>query len=125
MLSCYGQDGGDLTLSDVKVKRKNLMCEVMGRDALFLPFFDATDDTEQSVASSIASVAYGYASKAAGYCPEEKTTRVEESILDHIREMIVQAHRHGSWTAGIGGVGQVSEYCTSQIYCGLTKEISC
>ena len=93
VLTCHGQDGGDLTLSDVKVKRENLVCEVMGGDALFLPIF-GEDETTASRASM--------ASEAS-----DDSNRVEESILDHIREMIEQAQRHGSWTAGIGGVEQV------------------
>ena len=32
---------------------------------------------------------------------------IEESVLDDIREMILQAQRHGCWKAGVGGIGQV------------------
>lgn len=95
-----GQDGGgDLTLSDVKVKRENLVCEVMGGDALFLPIF-GEDDREKGLANSTGG---GRAAASELLGPND---RIEESILDHIREMILQAQHHGSWTVGIGGVGQ-------------------
>ena len=100
MLSCHGEHGGDLTLSDVKVKRENLECEIMGGDALFLPLF-GDDDGDKSVAGSAASL-----TSLSDY--SEGSNRVEESILDHVREMILQAERTGNWTLGIGGVGQVS-----------------
>ena len=93
-------NGGDLTLSDVKIKRKNLVCQVLGGDSLLLPLFDAIDDTDKSVAESVGSNLAG---------DHEVVERVEESILDHISEMILQAQRHGSWTVGIGGVSHVSE----------------
>jgi hypothetical protein len=99
VLTCHGQDGGDLKLSDLVLKRENLVCQVMGGDALFLPIF-GEDDADKSVAASAVSLA-----SASDY--SESTDRVEESILDHIREMILQAKRHGAWTVGIGGVGEV------------------
>lgn len=96
-----GQDGGgDLTLSDVKVKRENLVCQVLGGDALFLPIF-GDDDGDKSVGASAAD------STASATDLGGEDGRIEESILDHIREMILQAKRHGSWTVGIGGVSQV------------------
>ena len=87
-------------MSDVKVKRENLECEIMGGDALFLPLF-GDDDGDKSVAGSAASL-----TSLSDY--SEGSNRVEESILDHVREMILQAQRTGNWTVGIGGVGQVS-----------------
>lgn len=99
MLTCHGQDGGDLTLSDLVMKRENLVCQVMGGDALFLPIF-GEDDADKSVAAFAVSLA-------SGSDVSESSERVEESILDHIREMILQAKRHGTWTVGIGGVGEV------------------
>lgn len=38
---------------------------------------------------------------------------VEESILDEVRELILQAQRHGCWKVGVGGIGQVSLTLTS------------
>lgn len=90
----------DLTLSDVKVKRENLVLCVLGGDALSFPMF-GDDDGDKSVGASAAgsTASVGDSSGA--------SDRIEESILDHIREMILQAKHHGSWTVGIGGVGQV------------------
>ena len=104
VLTCHGQNGGDLTLSDVKIKRKNIVCQVLGGDSLFLPLFDAIDDTDKSVAGSVGSLT------SAGGAPEdhEEIEHMEQSILDHIKDMILQAQRHGCWTVGIGGVGHVS-----------------
>lgn len=101
MLSCHGEHGGDLTLSDVKIKRENLECEIMGGDALFLPMF-GEDEGEKSVGGGSSA---GSLASMSDY--SEGTNRVEESILDHVREMILQAQRTGNWTVGIGGVGQV------------------
>lgn len=71
----------------------------MGGDALFLPIF-GEDDTDKSVAASAASL-----TSVSDVSDDMKT---EESVLDHIRELILQAQRFGSWTVGIGGVGKVS-----------------
>jgi len=96
-LTCHGEDGGDLTLSDVKIKRENLICQIMGGDALFFPMF--TDDDAETASISGSSV---------GSAPVQAPNEfVEESILDHIRELILQAQRHGCWKAGVGGIGQV------------------
>ena len=95
LLSCHGEDGGDLTLSDVSIQRENLVCQIIGGDSLFFPMF-SDGDTEvvaQSNARSEPSPA-----KAIPFTQEE-------SVLDHIREMIQQAQRHGAWVEGVGGVG--------------------
>lgn len=89
VLTCRGEDGGDLTLSDVSAKKENLVCQIMGGDALFFPMFgDPDDDIVDSPRNKVSS------------------TVVEESVLDHIREMLLQAQRFGCWEAGVGGVGQ-------------------
>ncbi|CAB9505879.1 expressed unknown protein [Seminavis robusta] len=120
VLTCHGQDGGDLTLSDVKVKRENLVCQVMGGDALFLPIF-GEDDADLSVDASAATLVSASDNS-------ESTDRVEESILDHIREMILQAKRHGAWRVGIGGVGeQPTDKYVASVLGGLpiTSVLSC
>lgn len=95
VLTCRGEDGGDLTLSDVSVKKENLVCQIMGGDALFFPMFgdegDAdilSDDVVDSPRNKVSS------------------TVIEDSVLDHIREMLLQAQRFGCWEPGVGGVGQ-------------------
>ena len=113
VLSCHGEHGGDLTLSDVKIKRENLECEIMGGDALFLPLFEDEGDNksmkEGSSAGSVASTSDF----------SEGSVRVEESILDHVREMILQAQLTGNWTVGIGGVAQVCRlfHCVARVVC--------
>ena len=73
---------------------------VLGGDALSFPVF-GEDEGDKSVEASAAGSAASYGDFPGG------NDRVEESILDHIREMILQAKQHGSWTVGVGGVGQV------------------
>ena len=72
----------------------------MGGDALAFPIF-GDDDGEKSVGVSAAGSTTSCTDVAG------TSNRIEESILDHIREMILQAKHHGSWTVGVGGVGQV------------------
>lgn len=97
VLTCRGEDGGDLTLSDVSVKKENLVCQIMGGDALFFPMFGDDVDDDQILSDDDM-----------GDSPRNKvsSTVIEESVLDHIREMLVQAQRFGCWEAGVGGVGQ-------------------
>jgi hypothetical protein len=96
VLTCRGEDGGDLTLSDVSVKKENLVCQIMGGDALFFPMFtDDSDEDNMSDEDIADSPRHGFS-----------TTVIEESALDHIREMLLQAQRYGCWKSGVGGVGQ-------------------
>lgn len=91
VLTCHGEDGGGLTLSDVNIKRENLVCQVMGGDTLFFPTFasdsSCSDGDFPGQLDDIASK--------------------EDSIMDHIRVLIVNARKYGCWEAGVGGVGQV------------------
>ena len=98
VITCRGADGGDLSLSDVSVRSENLICQVLGGDAIFFPMFG---DEETDVAS-ISSVAVEAVPR------EAPSGCVEESVLDEIREMLQQAQRHGCWKSGVGGVAQVS-----------------
>lgn len=93
VLTCRGEDGGDLTLSGVNIKRENLVCQLMGGDTLFFPMF--TDDDMESQAGLSSSQDFG-----AGF--------VEESVLDQIRELILSAQSHGCWKPGFGGVDKPS-----------------
>jgi hypothetical protein len=98
MLTCRGEDGGDLTLSDVSIRRENLICQVMGGDSIFFPMFGDDDADAGSVGgSSVAGAAPG----------EAPSGCVEESVLDDIRDMLLQAQKHGCWKTGVGGLGQV------------------
>ena len=101
VLTCRGEDGGDLTLSDVNIRRENLICRVMGGDSIFFPMFGDDDDkdtTSESVSTD------------GEVDPREAPNGfIEESVLDDIREMLLQAQRHGCWKAGVGGVAKVCQ----------------
>lgn len=95
-MTCRGEDGGDLSLSDVNIRRENLVCQVMGGESIFFPMFGDNEDATSVTESMV---------------PQETHTSggyIEESILDEIRELILQAQRHGCWKVGVGGIGQVS-----------------
>jgi hypothetical protein len=91
VLTCRGEDGGDLTLSDVNIKRENLACQIMGEKTLFFPMFG--DDENESISANTSSSAVG-----------DRDMYVEESVLDQVKELILQAQKYGCWTPGLGGV---------------------
>ena len=69
----------------------------MGGDTIFFPMLGSMDDMDNSsnAASNISSPVR----------PKPVHTVVQESsILDHIREMILNAQRFGCWQVGVGGV---------------------
>jgi hypothetical protein len=99
VLTCRGEDGGDLTLSDVSVKKENLVCQILGGDALFFPMFG--DDMEEEIVS-VSDEAMVHTNRRG----KVSSAVIEESVLDSIREMLLQAERFGCWKAGVGGVGQ-------------------
>lgn len=96
-LTCRGEDGGDLTLSDVSMRRENLKFQVMGGETMHFPLFGDEDprntsDTEED-------------SQSTNSFTKETDTKIEEvSILDTIYEMIVRAEHYGCWQLGVGGV---------------------
>jgi len=99
VFTCRGEDGGDLTLSDVTVERENLICKVLGGDSIFFPVLvpsigEVTNNdsllSEPSVENS----------------PRSAPGNTEISILDQIRELLLNAQLHGCWQSGFGGVGQ-------------------
>jgi hypothetical protein len=100
VLSCHGQDGGGLTLTDVTIKRENLVCQIMGGDTLFFPMF-ADGEPENAMRTA--------APMTTESLPRAKVRHEdeEESILDHIKVLILNAQRHGCWKVGVGGVSQV------------------
>lgn len=98
VLTCRGGDGGDLRLSDVSIQRKNLVCKIMG-DTVFFPMF--SDDDNDLVNNTGPSIT-------AATPRESPSGFLEESVLDDIRELLLQARKHGAWKTGVGGVGQVS-----------------
>jgi len=97
VLTCRGEDGGDLALTDVTIRRENLVCQVLGGESIFFPVDDGDD------AASTSSQAHD--DLGLQLTPPEEGG--EESILDDIKAMLTQAQSHGCWKAGVGGVGQV------------------
>ena len=93
VITCHGPEGGDLTLTDVTIKRENLVCQILGGDTLFFPMF--TEDEPNS--SETLNTGENYQSPRNG----------EQSILEHIRDLIANAEQSGCWKMGLGGINQV------------------
>lgn len=100
VLTCRSKDGGDLRLSDISVKRENLMCQVVGSDNVFQPILGKDDyigtPTNLQCPTFDSDVVVG---------DEE-----EESVLEEVRELILIAQRHGDWVTGVGGVQAPSQF---------------
>lgn len=99
ILSCRGESGGDLTLSDVIIKRENLSCQVLGGETMFFPMFGQHDKQGIDSPRTPLSLSFDHSAKDA--------SRLETSILDHVRELLEQAHQEGCWELGVGGVEKV------------------
>ena len=95
VLTCRGNGGGDLRLSDINIERENLLCRVLGSDNVFKPlgkdiglqnmvFPDLSSDTMSR--------------------DTDKASDDEECVLLEVREMIVSAQEHGCWVPGFGGL---------------------
>ena len=76
-------------MSDVNIRRDNLVCQVMGGDTLFFPAFYSEEENLAAGLSATRPI---------------KGPHEEESILDHIRVLIENAKLHGCWDDGVGGV---------------------
>jgi hypothetical protein len=98
VLTCRGEDGGDLTLSDVSIKRENLTCKVLGGDSIFFPMFGDIEEEHSAIDSS--------SEPSSPNTPRQVLSGAETSILDQVRELLLTAQFHGCWQSGIGGVGQ-------------------
>ena len=53
VLTCRGESGGDLTLSDVIIKRENLCCQVLGGETMFFPMLGQNHADTESLASGM------------------------------------------------------------------------
>eukprot|EP00546_Thalassionema_frauenfeldii_P003631 CAMPEP_0178935276 /NCGR_PEP_ID=MMETSP0786-20121207/24431_1 /TAXON_ID=186022 /ORGANISM="Thalassionema frauenfeldii, Strain CCMP 1798" /LENGTH=1600 /DNA_ID=CAMNT_0020613357 /DNA_START=111 /DNA_END=4914 /DNA_ORIENTATION=+ len=114
VLSCQSEKGGDLTLSDVEIKRENLVCQVMGGERLFFPMIANDGDfildcdiekTDPEVCSSSDNHFLG---------AEECT------ILTEIRALLENAQLHGCWQQGIGGVShQPTDGYVASVFQGI------
>ena len=98
VLTCHGADGGGLTLTDVTIGRDNLVCKVMGGDSLFFPMFTDEETTSSPIVSPVSQ------SSKVGSPPYR---REEDSVLDHIRELILNAQKYSCWESGVGGIDKV------------------
>ncbi|CAJ1936223.1 unnamed protein product [Cylindrotheca closterium] len=94
VLTCRGEDGGDLTLTDLVVKRENLVCQVLGGDSMFFPMLSSDGGAAGKLKKSTSASSPKQNGKAIA----------ESSILDEIREMILQAKRYNCWNVGVGGI---------------------
>lgn len=124
VLTCRGEDGGDLTLSDVNIKRENLVCQIMGGEVLYNEDNEDVFSYGSSLMSAPATVAASHHHQQQSGVASNPTANgdaaipsvvVEESILDQVRELLLQAEQYGCWKTGIGGVVQVSRKQTDGI----------
>jgi hypothetical protein len=104
MLSCHGPDGGGLTMTDVTIRRENVVCQILGGDTLFFPMFV---DNECAVTDSISATYSILPESASASTTSTRVENEEESILNHIKDLILNAQKYGCWRPGFGGVGQV------------------
>ena len=106
VLSCHGSDGGGLTLTDVTIRRENLVCQIMGGDTLFFPMFN--DNTENLYHdSNTESFPAPTESLSSCHTTIRGDVAEEESVLDHIKILLLNAQKYGCWTVGFGGICQV------------------
>lgn len=110
VLTCRGKDGGDLRLSDISVKRDNLVCKVVGSDNVFSAI--RMKHKPQIITTSPKSM-----HSATFESDTTVSTNVAESVLDEIRELILSAQSHGCWNAGVGDLKEVGlvEACAQRI----------
>lgn len=111
VLTCRGESGGDLTLSDVIIKRENLCCQVLGGETMFFPMLGHNHADTESLASGM--------SQSGANSVMHDSEVIESSILDHIREVLEHARSEGYWEDGAGGVEQVSRFIAYTFCCPL------
>ena len=102
VLTCRGSDGGDLRLSDINVKRENLLCRVLGSENVFQPL--GKNDYIGSPKKVIPDSSFDSTSD------EVSDDEEEYCVLDEVRDMIVSAQSHGCWVEGFGGVKEPHFY---------------
>mmetsp|Transcript_741 Transcript_741/g.870 ORF Transcript_741/g.870 Transcript_741/m.870 type:complete len:1995 (-) Transcript_741:61-6045(-) len=93
VVTCRGRNGKDLTLSNVKIDKENLLCKVFGGENV-IPVFEEckVDENKPSFSSVIKE----------SHLSTDKDGNVEVSILDHVAELIRNAQSHGCWQVGGG-----------------------
>mmetsp|Transcript_6663 Transcript_6663/g.16239 ORF Transcript_6663/g.16239 Transcript_6663/m.16239 type:complete len:905 (+) Transcript_6663:2-2716(+) len=102
-LTCRGAGGGDLTLTELVIKRENLTCQVLGGDSLLFPAAAATLDELENVPTT--ELSNFLDSPLSQSMPQSPITAIEEtSILNVIKEIIINAQKDGCYNTGEGGV---------------------
>ena len=98
VLTCRSKEGGDLRLSDISVKRENLVCQVVGSDNVFAGI-QVKDKymTDKYISTSPTNLHSATFDNEFSVASED-----EESVLDEVRELILSAQSHGCWEAGVG-----------------------
>ena len=99
VITCRSESGGDLKLSDVCIKRENLICRVMGSETIVLPSFPRKD---REHVDEFEIVLKEDRIRASQY------DEAEVSIVHQIRELLLNAQRYGCWHSGLGGVGPLA-----------------
>ncbi|KAL3796710.1 hypothetical protein HJC23_010010 [Cyclotella cryptica] len=94
VLTCRGSDGGDLRLSDINVKRENLLCQVLGSENVFRPL--GKDDYIGSPKNMFPHPSFE--------SDADDAHEKDGCVLEEVREMILSAQNHGCWNPGLGGL---------------------
>jgi len=97
ILTCRGKDGGDLALSDVQLERHKLVCEVMGSDNVLSPYPHVKPNSKPTSKPN---------SKPDSKLNLNQNPTTEVSVINDIKELILNAQKHGCWATGVGGVDQ-------------------
>lgn len=116
VLTCRDKDGGHLSLSDIVWSKENLVCRILGSGNLFA--------SGESLSPSISEGIMPYSNEES--LVEEEQEIEEVSILDHIKELLLNAQKHGCWKPGRGGVSQhVSQSNTALDGIPISQVLSC
>jgi hypothetical protein len=104
VLSCKAADGGDLCLSNVNMKRENMVCRTLGDATNKLALLtDTQTKTTRTPASTSASPARTSKFTATTNSPpspaqhHDNSDNVEVSVLNEVRELIANAQQFGCW----------------------------
>lgn len=96
VLTCRGSDGGDLRLSDINVKRENLLCRVLGSDNVFQPLGEDNLNYIGSPKRAFPDSSFSM--------HDSDEVSDDGCVLDEARDMIISAQAHGCWVPGFGGL---------------------
>ena len=83
----------------------------MGGDTLFFPMFN---DNNENLYNDSNNGSFPVPTESMSSCNAPvrcDTADEEESILDHIRILLLNAQKYGCWKVGLGGICQVCNTC--------------